>query len=96
MNCLSDPVRLTVPITPELSHQLSVLALECDLTRGQLVRRALAHFVTEAQRRHADLLGQSVSQWWASAEARYDEELRAREGVAPVIRPDELDRVRGE
>lgn len=81
----SEAIRLTVPITPALSHQLSVLAFECDLTRGQLVRRALQHFVTEAKRRHADLLGQTVDDWWRAVEAEYRDAQRNREAVGTAI-----------
>ena len=87
----SEAIRLTVPITPGLSHQISVLAFECDLTRGQLVRRALHHFVIEAKRRHADLLGLSVDEWWKAVELEYQEAQRSREVVAMALDRGEAD-----
>lgn len=59
----SEPIRLTVPISRELSAHLTLCAFASDLTRGQLVRRWLAESVREAERRHAALAGKTVDEW---------------------------------
>lgn len=59
----TEGIRLTVPISEELSTHLTLCALAADLTRGQLVRRWLGEAVKEAERRHADLAGVSVAEW---------------------------------
>lgn len=63
MNFRSEAVRLTVPISRDLSAHLTLCAFAADLDRGQLVRRWLAASVAEAERRHADLAGLSVDDW---------------------------------
>lgn len=63
MTFRSEGVRLTVPISRELSAHLTLCAFAADLSRGQLVRRWLAEAVAEAERRHADLAGLSVPDW---------------------------------
>lgn len=59
----SEGIRLTVPISADLSRHLTLCAFAADLSRGQLVRRWLAAAVAEAERRHADLAGLSVDKW---------------------------------
>lgn len=59
----TEGVRLTVPISEDLSRHLTLCAFAADLSRGQLVRRWLAAAVAEAERRHADLAGLSVDKW---------------------------------
>ena len=63
MSFPSESVRLTVPISRDLSHHLTLCAFAADLSRGQLVRRWLAAAVAEAEHRHADLAGLSVDKW---------------------------------
>lgn len=69
MSYRSRVVRLTIPIPEELSERLSVLAYQCDLTRGQLVRRYLSESAARAARGFADLAGESVEEWWPTARA---------------------------
>lgn len=75
MEAPSDTVRLTVPIPADLSRELAVLAFASDLTRGQVVRRALAQWVQEAKTRHAALAGLSIDDWWASVVINWEQTM---------------------
>lgn len=68
---LSSVVRLTVPISAELSERISVLAWYSDLTRSQYLRRTLHDYVANAIAEWARLADLSPEHWYAEALARY-------------------------
>lgn len=61
----SEEVRITIPVPADMSRELAILAFAADLTKGQMVRRWLTACIADAKRRHADLAGLSVDDWWS-------------------------------
>ena len=67
----SRTVRLTVPISAELSERLSVLAYHHDLTRQQYVRRLLEESLKNAIAGWAKLTDVDPNVWYADARGGY-------------------------
>ena len=74
MNFPSSVVRLTVPISAELSERLSVLAFMTDRTRSQYVRRAILRAVSEDIAALALACDLPPAAWYAECAARYRNE----------------------
>lgn len=67
----SEVIRLTVPVSAELSERLSVMAYLNDLTRSQYVRRALDAYIADSMVDWARLLDMDVDRWYADARKRW-------------------------
>lgn len=72
----SSLVRVTFPVSPQLSLDLSVLARRAERTRGWLCRKLLEQSLRDVAARYAELEGVDVDKWLADERAAYAAEVR--------------------